>query len=105
MPKDFAVYIESSRSRSIYVGVSSNLVGRVYKHKTKAFGGHTAKYNINRLVYFERQPTADEAITREKEIKKWRRELKVALIEADHPTWDDLSADWYDDLASLKDAS
>ncbi len=95
-PKAFYVYIMSSRSRNLYVGVTSDLVGRVWQHKTKALGGHTARFNIERLVYFEEFGTAAEAICREKELKDWRRERKVALIEAGNPAWDDLAAGWYD---------
>ena len=96
--KAFWVYFLSSRSRNLYVGVTSDLLTRVHKHKTKALGGFTARYNIDRLVYFEEHPTAEEAIGREKELKDWRRELKIKLIESDNPTWDDLSAGWYDAL-------
>lgn len=94
--KVFHVYILSSRSRNLYVGVTSDLVHRVGQHKAKTFGGHTAKYNIDRLVYFEEHATAEEAIAREKEIKDWRRERRVALIEDRNPTWDDLSAIWFE---------
>lgn len=96
--KTFYAYILSNRSRNLYIGVTSNLIVRVYDHKTKAYGGHTAKYNIDRLVYFEEYPTAMEAIAREKELKLWLRARKIELIEAGNPTWDDLSAGWYDSL-------
>lgn len=95
-PKTFFVYLLSSRSRTLYVGMTSNLVTRVWQHKTKAVPGFTARYNIDRLVYFEEFGTADEAIAREKELKDWRREKKVALIEAANPAWEDLSEGWYD---------
>src|SRR4051812_258211 len=98
--KSFFVYILSSRSRNLYVGVTSNLVGRVWEHKTKAMGGHTARYNINRLVYFEEYGRATDAIDREKELKDWRRELKVELVEAGNAAWDDLAASWYDPVES-----
>ena len=94
----FAVYILSSRSRNLYVGVTSDLVIRVHQHKTKAFGGFTARYHIDRLVYLGEYPTAAEAIGREKELKDWRRELKVKLNESDTPAWDHLSSGWYDSL-------
>ena len=96
LSKTFHVYLLSSRSRNLYTGVTSDLVARVQQHKTKMYGGHTAKYNIDRLVYFEEFASAAEAIAREKEIKQWRRELRVALIETTNPTWSDLSKDWYD---------
>jgi len=68
--KTFHVYILASRSRNLYIGVTSELVVRVHKHKTEALGGHTAKYNIDRLVYIEEYSTAAEAIGREKELKE-----------------------------------
>src|SRR5687767_9166964 len=96
--KAFYVYILSSRSRNLYVGVTSDLLIRVYQHKTKALGGFTARYNIDRLVYFEEYPTALQAIAREKQLKDWRRELKVELIERESPAWEDLSSGWFDSL-------
>jgi putative endonuclease len=92
----FSVYILSSRSRNLYIGLTGDLVVRVYQHKSKALGGFTARYNIDRLVYFEQYPTAAEAIAREKELKNWRRELKIQLIERENSAWDDLSFGWYD---------
>ena len=97
-PKVFWVYILSSRSRNLYIGVTSDLLTRVHKHKTKTLGGFTAKYNIDRLVYFEEYPTATQAISREKELKDLRRELKIKLIESENPTWCDLSSEWYNSL-------
>ena len=94
--RTFWTYILSSRSRNLYVGVTNDVVVRVHQHKTKALGGFSARYNIDRLVYFELFPTAEQAIAREKELKSWRRSLKTALIEIDNPTWDDLSSDWYE---------
>ena len=96
--KTFFVYILSSRSRNLYIGITSDLVGRVWEHKTKALGGHTSRYSIDRLVYLEEYGRAADAIDREKEMKDWRRERKVALIEAGNGTWDDLAANWYDSL-------
>src|SRR5690349_20239753 len=94
MEKQFWVYIMASRSRTLYVGVTSNLELRVSQHKTKSLTGFTAKYNIDRLVYCESFPTAMQAIAREKQIKGWNRAKKIALIEAQNPVWDDLSAAW-----------
>ena len=90
------VYILSSISRNLYVGVTNDLAVRVHQHKTKALVGFTAKYNIDRLVYFEQFPTAEQAIAREKELKSWRRSLKTELIDGDNPAWDDLSSDWFE---------
>jgi putative endonuclease len=94
--KCYYVYIMASRSRVLYTGITSVIRSRVWQHKTGALGGFTAKYKIHRLVYFERFKYVRNAIAREKEIKDWRRELRVALIEENNPTWEDLSAGWYD---------
>jgi putative endonuclease len=94
MTKRFFVYIMASRSRTLYVGMSSDLEGRVYQHKNKLVPGFTSQYNISRLVYFEEAGDAYGAIAREKQIKAWARAKKVALIEAANPTWEDLSDEW-----------
>jgi len=95
MEKTYYVYILSGQRRVLYVGITSNIEQRVFQHKTHAFGGFTAKYNVTGLVYLERYGAALKAIRREKEIKAWRREKKVALIEATNPKWKDLSYGWY----------
>ena len=79
---------------TIYVGASSNLVKRVYQHKSKTFKGFTARYNCDKLVYFEDYDTIDEAILREKQIKKGNRKRKEDLINKDNPEWKDLSEGW-----------
>lgn len=89
------VYIMASRTLVLYIGVTSNLHGRVFKHKKHWFEGFSAKYRCERLVYYEQFETMEEAIAREKELKGWRREKKIALIKTKNPTWIDLSADWY----------
>ncbi len=94
--KEYYVYIMTSRSGTLYVGVTSDLLRRVHEHKTKAFPGFTAKYNINRLVHFESTDDVQEALAREKQIKGWRRSKKLALIKSDNPKWQDLAEDWYD---------
>ncbi|AVT77618.1 nuclease [Rhodopseudomonas palustris] len=87
----YYVYLLASRKDgALYVGVTNDLVRRAYEHRTKAVPGFTSKYNIARLVWFEIHDDPISAITREKEIKKWRRAWKVALIERDNPGWDDL---------------
>jgi putative endonuclease len=75
---------------TLYVGVTSNLVGRVYQHKEKVVDGFTKHYGVNRLVYYEVHNDVREAIRREKRIKKWNRAWKVKLIEEANPNWDDL---------------
>jgi len=87
------VYIMSSASRVLYTGVTSDLARRVYEHKNGLVRGFTSRYNVTRLVYFEVVPEIAPAIVREKQIKSWRRDKKVALIERANPEWHDLSLD------------
>ena len=94
--KTLYVYIIASRSGTLYVGVTSDIKRRVYEHKQHLIPGFTDKYNIDRLLYVEAIGDPASAINREKQIKKWRREKKVALIDSLNPGWDDLSEEWYD---------
>lgn len=94
MTKQYYVYILTNHSRTFYVGMTNNLERRVYEHKHKLIDGFTKRYNISISVYYEAFADAIEAITREKQVKDWRREKKIALIEAMNPTWADLSAAW-----------
>ena len=84
----------NKNNTTIYIGVTSNLVKRVYQHKAKTYKGFTAKYNCNKLVYFEEYETIDEAIVREKQIKKGNRKHKDGLINENNPEWKDLSEGW-----------
>jgi len=93
--KTYFVYIVASKSRTLYVGITNNLERRVYEHRHKLLPGFTARYNINRLVYFEVFGEIRDAIAREKQIKRWSRTKKVALIESVNRDWKDLSADWF----------
>jgi putative endonuclease len=93
--KIYYVYIMASQRRVLYIGITSHIERRVRQHKSHAFGGFTAKYNVTNLVYFERYGSVMKAIRREKELKDWRREKKIALIEATNPKWRDLSYGWY----------
>lgn len=87
----FYVYLMASRKQgTLYLGFTNNLVRRTYEHKNKITKGFTARYSVDRLVWFESYDDPTNAITREKEIKKWRRAWKVALIEAGNPDWNDL---------------
>jgi putative endonuclease len=86
----------ASPSKTLYVGVTSDIFRRVLQHKEKQIQGFTQKYNITRLVYFEVTTSINEAIIREKEIKGWLRKKKIALIESINRDWVDLSNDWYD---------
>lgn len=95
MKKAGYVYIlASGRNGTLYIGVTSDLIKRVYEHKTHAVEGFTAKYGVSRLVHFEELPTIEEAIAREKQFKKWNRAWKIDLIEKVNPEWRDLSADF-----------
>ena len=97
MPRIYHVYMLSSRSRNLYVGVTGDLLRRLWEHRTHAVAGYTARYKITRLVYFEQTNDVIDALTREKQLKGWRRARKIALIEAGNPTWEDLAADWFED--------
>ena len=89
--KNYYVYFLTNwNNRVLYIGVTNNLKRRVYEHKHKLIPGFTAKYNLNKLVYFEDTIDVRVAIEREKEVKKWRREKKDSLIERVNPNWDDL---------------
>jgi putative endonuclease len=92
----YCTYMMASRSQTLYIGVTGDPLKRVFQHKWKEHGGFTARYNCDRLVWFERHQDVQAAIAREKELKGWRRSKKIALIESVNPTWDDLSRDWYD---------
>lgn len=95
MERDPAVYIMASGfNGTIYTGVTSNLLARIYQHRTGEFGGFTAEHGVKRLVWFEMHGSMESAIMREKQIKNWRREWKVALIVEGNPIWRDLAEDF-----------
>jgi putative endonuclease len=91
--RSYDVYIMSSLSRTLYTGVTNDLERRVFEHKQAQRGSFTARYNVNRLVYFEQFGETDQAITREKEIKRMTRRRKIKLIESMNPGWRDLSSE------------
>ena len=93
----YYVYILASDSGTLYVGVTNNVEGRVMQHKLGSVKGFTQKYKVKKLLYFEEFEDVYLAITREKEIKRWRREKKVALFEPTNPGWVDLSKGWFKD--------
>ena len=97
MDKTYVVYILASRSRSLYTGVTNNLQRRLAQHQEKLVPGFTSRYNIFRLVHFEVFGYIRTAIAREKEIKAWRREKKITLIEGQNPRWEDLSGPFFKD--------
>jgi putative endonuclease len=90
----YCVYMMASKSGVIYTGVTSNLEGRAWQHKNKTMKGFTAKYNVDKLVWYECTGDVESAIRREKQIKNWRRAWKVALIDSVNPKWNDLSEEW-----------
>ncbi len=94
MPRRYYVYILSSTRGTLYTGVTNDLMRRVAQHKNETGSAFTAKYSVNRLVYFEETTDVYKALDREKEIKSWRRSKKLALIREFNPTWIDLSEDW-----------
>ena len=95
-PMAYYVYLLASRKYgTLYLGVTSDLIRRIYEHRTDAVPGFTSRYGVKRLVWFEIYQDAISAISREKELKKWRRDWKIRLIEEANPDWLDL----YDGLA------
>ena len=88
---------------TLYTGVSSNLVGRVWQHREGISKGFTTRYGVKRLVWFEAHEMVEEAIRREKSIKRWQRQWKIELIERENPTWRDLAEDFgFDSLIKRK---
>lgn len=94
MEKSYIYFITNKNNSTIYVGVTSDLIKRVYQHKTKVFQGFTSKYNCDKLVYFEEFSDINQAISREKRIKAGNRKRKEKLIETMNPEWEDLSEGW-----------
>lgn len=92
---EYYVYVMSNKARMIYVGMTNDLLRRVYEHKNKLVKGFTSKFNMTKLVYFESTDDVTAAIAREKEIKGWVRRKKTALISTTNPEWKDLSEEWY----------
>ncbi len=91
----YFIYIITNRKDGVlYTGVTRDLVRRIYEHRNKLAAGFSAHYNLTRLVYFEAGDSIESAIAREKQLKGWRREWKVALIERENPQWRDV----YDDI-------
>ena len=90
--RNFFVHILANRSRGLYIGVTNDMARRLAQHRI-AKTGHSAQYRCARLVFVEMAPDARTAIAREKQLKNWRREKKIALIQSMNPAWDDLSAD------------
>lgn len=85
---EYYIYIMSNRSSTLYIGVTNDLLRRIYEHKEKFVEGFTKRYSINRLVYYESSENVDSAIAREKQLKGWKRVRKIALIESVTPGWE-----------------
>ena len=79
----------------LYIGVTNNLERRMFEHKNKLIKGFSSKYNLDKLVYLEVYQYVEDAIKREKNMKKWKREWKINLILEDNPDWEDLSKEWF----------
>jgi len=92
--KTYTVYIMASRSRRVYIGITSGLELRVQQHKDKTFEGFTSTYNCNRLVWYRHFEHPSEAIAWEKKLKGWLRARKLELVREMNPTWEDLSSQW-----------
>lgn len=91
MEKRFWVYIlASGHYGTLYIGMTSDLVKRIWEHKNGVVEGFTERYDVHRLVYFEEHPSAEAATTRERQMKEWKRDWKINLIERNNPHWDDL---------------
>jgi putative endonuclease len=102
--RQFYVYILASKSRRMYVGVTSNLLARVAQHR-QGLSDFTSRYRIKRLVYVETGTSAMAAIAREKQIKAWSRAKKIALVASMNPAWDDLAADQFERESDEADPS
>lgn len=95
MMQTYFVYIlTSKRNGTLYIGVTNDLIRRIYEHKSGLIEGFTKKYSIDKLVYFESTSDVNAAILREKRLKKWKRQWKIDLIEKSNPEWRDLSEDF-----------
>lgn len=92
---EYYVYIMSSFSYVLYIGVTNNLEARVFQHKQELIDGFTKRYHVTFLVFFEATDDISAAIQREKQIKGWSRKKKIALVKTMNPEWKDLSEGWY----------
>jgi len=86
----FVYILAGKRNGTLYIGVTNNLVRRIYEHKNNLLPGFTSKYNVHNLVYFEQTEDVNAALNRGKQLKKWHRQWKIDLIEKENPDWNDL---------------
>ncbi len=94
MNKSYVYFLSNKNNSVIYIGVTSDLLKRVYQYKTKAYKGFTSKYNCDKLIYFEELLDINQAISREKQLKSGNRKRKEDLINLNNPEWNDLSEGW-----------
>ncbi len=95
--KQYYVYILTNKTdKVLYIGITSNLIRRIYEHKNKLVEGFTKKYNLSKLVYFETTNDVNSALIREKQLKNWHRDWKLNIIKKHNPDWKDLSEEWDD---------
>src|SRR3989304_8869531 len=92
--KYFVYILTSKLNGTLYIGVTNNLERRMYEHKNNIVKGFTSKYNVHQLVYYEETNDIYAALQREKQLKKWNRKWKLALIERINPDWNDFAKDW-----------
>ncbi len=104
MDHEYWVYIVASCSGTLYIGMTNNLYRRMLEHKSRGFDGFASKYSCDRLVYHEGFDEVLKAIDREKQLKGWRREKKIALIESINPRWQDLAEKWGAPIAFAKES-
>jgi len=96
MPENYYVYIlASQRNGTLYIGLTNDIMRRVWEHKEKLNEGFSKRYGVIKLVYYEKTNDLEYAIAREKQMKKWNRDWKRTLIEKNNPDWKDLSEKWY----------
>ena len=105
MTRQYFVYILTNQKRTLYTGVTNDLVRRVYEHRNKLAEGFTNKYNIAWLVHYGATGDIRSALAREKQIKGRRRSKKVGLIESTNPQWKDLAAEWFEEPSAALDPS
>ncbi len=97
MAREYFVYLITNVNNNVlYIGVTSNLEQRIYEHKNKIIKGFSSKYNTSKLVYFEQFSDPENAIAREKQLKKWNRSKKDFLVNKMNSKWKDLSLEWYE---------
>lgn len=94
--KSYFLYILGSRTETLYIGTTNDLETRTLQHKQKIHAGFTEKYSVDRLLYYEETNDVKTALAREKQLKSWRRQKKIDLVEKNNPKWVDLSEDWSD---------